>query len=60
MLKGDLHYKNIGTNDPKKYESATRNVVTDFSGRKLFSSVPVAYMVSQRFRFAPRSWSVSQ
>lgn len=42
---GDLHYSDIGTNSPDKYEAATRNVVTDFSARKLFSSVPVAYMV---------------
>ncbi len=41
---GDLHYGDISRNSPVLFERATRSVVTDYRGRRLFTTVPVFYM----------------
>lgn len=40
---GDLHYGDIGQNDPSLFEQAIRNVITTYDASALFRTVPVAY-----------------
>lgn len=40
---GDLHYGDIGQNEPKRFESLMRRVVTDEGARGLFTNAQVTY-----------------